>query len=275
MIEILPKDFHDALDKLATAIALTHTKREQKATPEERTALLEIIDGVRYQCIRLHIREVVSLCDRLNNQLKDPSYHGFAKEIPLPALDSVYWQLQGIASELHNKLNSVRFAGVPLHLAAFFERDNLLGDAVRDAASMELNGEIRAAGNCLAMDLNTAAVFHLMRVAEHGLHRLAADLNVAVNPYPLRFSEWRAVIERIRDELDNRVKLVQPMPRGPLKEQDYDYYLGLLNSLTYFKEAYRNPVSHLRGNYDANKAKVIFNEVKDFMQRLASRVPLK
>src|SRR5436309_10023407 len=68
---------------------------------------------------------------------------------------------------------------VPKRQAEYFEKDALFGGEVSQAFPSAWE-DIRDAGNCIAADLHTAAVFHLMRVGELGMRALARHLRVKV-----------------------------------------------------------------------------------------------
>jgi hypothetical protein len=62
--------------------------------------------------------------------------------------------------------------------------------------------------DCLALGHPTASVFHLMRVAEHGLRALARERSVTLpKGRPLEWGQWQAVIDGISkaaDQIANR-----------------------------------------------------------------------
>ena len=55
---------------------------------------------------------------------------------------------------------------------------------------------IKAAGNCIAADLNTAAVYHLMCVIEIGIRDLARLLKVkkVKTHVPIEFGTWTKLL---------------------------------------------------------------------------------
>ena len=62
-------------------------------------------------------------------------------------------------------LQNAKFAYIPTTDAKYFENDRLLGDAVFEVFEEALQ-DVKDAGNCLALAMHTACVFHLMRIAE-------------------------------------------------------------------------------------------------------------
>lgn len=126
--------------------------------------------------------------------------------------------------------------------------------------------DIASAGQCLALDQWTAAVFHLMRVLEHGLRELAAKLQVTF-PAGIEFENWKNVIDKIEKE----IRQIEQQPKGPQKSEDLEFYTKAASQFWHFKEAWRNHVSHSRATYDETEATQVFNAVSAFMRQLATR----
>lgn len=194
----------------------------------------------------------------------------------LPSPKSVAEMCTDIISAFQKELEARKLAFIPLERIKFFETENLFGADFHAKASKAINLECKAAGNCLAADLNTAAVFHLMRVAERGMHALANHLlpNQNIKPYPLEFSDWHKVVDAIEAALDSGVTKSVNLTPGATKDRELEFYRGLVADLNYFKDAFRNPVSHLRGNHDFISAQAVLGKVKEFMVRLSDKVPL-
>jgi hypothetical protein len=182
-----------------------------------------------------------------------------------------------LLSAMRGDVDGITCTFIEKSKAQYFEQDDLFGEPgkpFKPLASDAINAEIKAAGNCLAADLNTAAVFHLMRVAEHGLHALAVHLGAwPATQTALKYSEWGRVLEAIGKELNDRRRALPP-GRGSAKEKEQMFYDGLLADLAYFLHD-RNPVSHLRGHYEADEALPVLRKVGDFIKRLPPKVPLK
>ena len=77
------------------------------------------------------------------------------------------------------------------------ENEALFGDCVW-ASFPSAREDIKSAGNCLALNLNTAAVFHLMRTAELGMRALAENLKVRLKQKgkskPIKHAGWDDII---------------------------------------------------------------------------------
>lgn len=185
---------------------------------------------------------------------------------PNPAVVSA--SLKAFRTAIMTELSAVTFASVPVEKRQFFCQANPFGDdvalAFQDAAE-----DIRDAGNALALGLDTAAVFHLMRVAETGLRTLASHCRVKIKKTPLEWADWVTLIEGIRSK---KVTPLIQKKRGPKKESEMEFYRGSLGEFEAFKDAFRNKVMHSRVRYDEYQAASIYVHVKAFMNRLAARL---
>ena len=121
--------------------------------------------------------------------------------------------------------------------------------------------DISAAGRCMALDEWTAAVFHLMRVAEIGLTGLAAQLKLSVTGA----EQWANLIDRIESEVRARER----GPKAGVEADELVFYSGAAAQFWHFKDAWRNHVSHRRARYDEREAFGIYNHTANFMQDLA------
>jgi hypothetical protein len=170
-----------------------------------------------------------------------------------------------------DEMDAIRMAVVFKDHARFFEQADLLGPKFHKAASIKINAEIKAAGNCLASDLNTAAVFHLMRAAEFGLRRLAKRLRVPLK-YPLEFADWGKVI----DGCGKQLEALNGVTRGKKKVAKLEFYANAVSDCRAFKETWRDCVMHARRkDFTFKEAKGVNDRVRDFILSLAAMRLLK
>lgn len=124
--------------------------------------------------------------------------------------------------------------------------------------------DVRDACQCLALAQWTATVFHAMRILEHGLHALAARLSISV---PLGLENWKNII----DQIEKAIRDLEALPKSQHKSDDLQYYSAAAIQFRYFKDAWRNHVSHARKDYDEQDAESILTHVRNFMGQLAQR----
>ncbi len=123
--------------------------------------------------------------------------------------------------------------------------------------------DMAAAARCIALDEWTAAVFHLMRVLEGGIHELAAWLSVTLAKGA--GEQWKNAL----DQIEKALREVEQQPASPRKSADLTFYSGVVAQFRWFKDAWRNHVSHARTHYDEREALEVWNHVRPFMQQLA------
>jgi hypothetical protein len=171
--------------------------------------------------------------------------------------------------------------------AQFFERDDLFGKVFHDAASPEINAEIKAAGNCLAADLNTAAVFHLIRAAEFGLREFVIHFKADKHfPKQLEEWDWHQLIEAADKEVNplaakklEAAAAAAPKSPGhpilalgssaaPPPREKAKWYRIALSEFRILKDVWRNDVMHTRATYTVHGAMDVYCRVRDFMPRL-------
>jgi len=107
-----------------------------------------------------------------------------------------------------------------------------------------------------------------MRVAETGLQALAKDLNVVLkNDRPIEYEDWTNILHAIDDKIE---KLRHPQTQE--NQESIQFYSQSAAQFRYFKDAWRNHVSHARESYDLLQAESNFAHVREFMQDLAKRL---
>jgi hypothetical protein len=126
--------------------------------------------------------------------------------------------------------------------------------------------DIEEAGKCLALNRNTACVFHLMRVMEVGLRALGASLH---DPRidPKRNPTWDAILKKGDEEL------LKPLAQRAAEWQTDEAFFSTAHaSLRAVKDAWRNPTMHVERIYDDEAALEVWNAVRGFMRHLASKL---
>lgn len=124
--------------------------------------------------------------------------------------------------------------------------------------------DILQSSQCIAFERYTAAVFHLMRVLEHGLRDMAQRFGIKFDD-----RTWHPIIRDIETAIHSRKK--DPKKLTEEERDNLSFYSDAAVEFKYFKDAWRNHVSHAKSAYDAGQAESIYTHVRDFMQKLATR----
>lgn len=178
------------------------------------------------------------------------------------------------------ELQKRKFLFIKDDRAEFLDCGALFGDVVeRNFPSAKF--DIREVGNCLACELYTASVFHLMRSVEWGLRALGTDLglrrlrtrskkaNKPLRYTPLAWSQWEEIILQLKCRIASRIAAIR---RGPRKQEYQEFYSPAVDQIERFKDAYRNHVMHTRREYTRSEAYAVFDQVRHFMTHLATRL---
>lgn len=121
-----------------------------------------------------------------------------------------------------------------------------------------------SAAACYAFDQPTASVFHSMRILEIGLRAFAESLGL-----PFGTDVWHVVLDQIEATIRG---LERDWPKSTNKTEFLKFYSTAAKEFRYFKDGWRNYVSHNFNEYDAPQALSVLNHVRDFMAELSSRL---
>ena len=227
-------------------------------TDDERKLVLKAIGPVGAECSRLELTDAVRRGLELQARLQG--------DFGSCSFGIVHSELEGFRRAIIDELKYRKFAFISPIFAPYFEQEKLFGEKVYDNFEITRR-EIKDAGNCLAADLGTAAVFHLMRTAEFGMRALARERHIKIKHRELEYADWQDIISALGKKAED---VSNWRGRSAGKAAALALYRGAVRQLEGFKEEWRNHVMHTRQSYDFNQAVSVFDRVKEFMQRLAS-----
>ena len=162
-----------------------------------------------------------------------------------------------LQSHLSDELAQKVFLALDNDAAKLFVQLDPFGEAV-SALFPQATTDIYEGARCIALERYTAAVFHLMRAAEHALRYLAAEVGVP----DIETKDFGQLVQETRAKHDVLKS------RDPEKKWTAD----ALATLDLFKDAWRNPVSHsLSDQYTEERATVVYSGARAFTQSLTRR----
>jgi hypothetical protein len=187
-----------------------------------------------------------------------------------------------IAAELLNAYDAIleaavkhRFLRVRMARAVCIDNSNLMGPKVI-ATFQNAKADIIEAGNCLAADCDTAAVFHLMRIVEWGLRAFCVHLGFKqlrivkksgkVKCVPVDYLEWEKILDGLQSRVDQRIERMRP---GMAKQSAQEFYYPALQDIRGIRDAWRNHTMHNRREFSGPDADAIFAHVNRLMNNLA------
>ena len=180
-------------------------------------------------------------------------------------------ELRAMRKGIEVELGKQCFAHISPTNYKYFEQEKLFGDQVYEKFE-NARQDLKEAGNCLAASLPTASVFHLMRVAEHGLRKLAKKLKVTLTDKgrscPIEFGDWNKVITAIRKRIEEAHKL----SASPKRKATLEAYSSAADHCEYMKNIWRNNMAHTSKPYEDSEAVTVMDRVRDFMIYLGTNL---
>jgi len=170
-----------------------------------------------------------------------------------------------LRGRIEDELSNILLLHVAPSRADLFGMIKPFGDTVAKQFP-SIGVEIEEAAKCLALERNTACVFHLMRAMEVGLRSLGKALNDPTLD-PARNPNWETILRRCDAELKKPLK-----DRSPEWSTDDEFFSAATANLRAVKDAWRNPSMHVGSIYDNERALDVFNAVKAFMRHLATKL---
>lgn len=176
--------------------------------------------------------------------------------------DSDLRTLSQMLVELQNRLLddlSMRlFLAVPESQENLYTQDKpLFGEQVEKKFT-QMSEDVSEAGKCLALNRNTAAVFHLMRIMELGVQSFGTKLGITL----VQEKNWQSILDEVNKNIKTRDHKL-PETKRCAETASHLYNV---------KVAWRNEVMHPKQTYTDEEAAAIFGNVKTFINDLAGLI---
>jgi hypothetical protein len=118
-----------------------------------------------------------------------------------------------------------------------------------------------AAIDCIALGYGTAGVFHLMRVLERGIAVLASEVGVDCGQ-----DSWGPII----GDIEAAILKIDKTAKKEEKHRRLPFLSKAASEFRFFKDAWRNYVSHAKSAYDQDQALGVSTHVFEFMSVLCA-----
>jgi hypothetical protein len=186
-------------------------------------------------------------------------------------------QIQRILDTLIAELRKRKFIFVAADRTFLVDNKELFGVKVNSRFNLAAK-DIEEAGNCLAAECNTAAVFHLMCAFEWALRAFAAELGLSrfkdwnkekgrFQYTPASYVMWEKMLSQLPQRAEKRLRELRP---GPRKQALQQFYSSCFEDIKFVKDAWRNHIMHTRQQYDRDQAVSVLVHVMGIMQRMAN-----
>jgi len=208
-----------------------------------------IVGELQRECERLELPSAVAQIGRIRQWLDS------ASDRNLGIFSQMLVELQ---NRLVDDLKRRIFLAVPeQHEALYKQGQPLFGDGV-EKKFPRMSEDISEAGKCIALNRNTAGVFHLMRVMELAVQSFGGELGVKVASE----QNWQVILDQINAAIRKR----------DTKQANTKRYAEAASHLYNVKIAWRNEVMHPKQTYTDEEARAIFGNVRTFVGDLAGLI---
>lgn len=219
-------------------------------------------------CIRAEFTDSKEILEHVLHSLEDEDLKKAGLDVKNIDASTLSTELSHLETAIDKDIKRFRYIQVMPDRIECLDPSSLFGAEVYRAFP-NARCDLAEAGNSLAVELHTAAVFHLMRAAEYALRALARDRRVRLpRKEILELATWEAIIK----ELEDAEAAIQSYPKTLAREAQFDFYHGAMMEFKRFKNKFRNRIMHTRRNYDRDQAHSALTHVRAFMQLLASRI---
>jgi hypothetical protein len=175
--------------------------------------------------------------------------------INISSLDA---NLRSVKDAISRDCFKLTFVQVVSSLTDYLNKDSLFGDAVKDCFP-SASEDIKNAGNCLAVELPTAAVFHLMCVVEWGLRAFAIDLGLIEvligrknnKTKPIEYAQWEQILNQLSDKIKVKIESIADWSQ---KQHAQEFYYTAKEEFEAFRHAWRIHVMHAHRSYGLEDA---------------------
>jgi hypothetical protein len=169
-----------------------------------------------------------------------------------------------LARQIRRELSAVYLMAVPNDKVGLLKEADPFGSAVPDRFP-EVADEITEASRSLAFGLNTASVFHLMRIVEAGLTALVTSLGIS--DY---LPSWKGLLSQV----DKALADLEKQKKDASARAKIRVISEARLHIAAIKDAWRNPTIHkIAKSYDDRQARRVYETVRDFIEQLARELP--
>jgi hypothetical protein len=181
------------------------------------------------------------------------------------------FHVEHITARLGDELRKQQFVHIPHDKVNYHSQLELFGAEVSKKFA-NVAEDISHAGTCYATGLNTACVFHLMRVMEHCVQRFGDKLKV---PIKVESADWSKIMDLANKAIDKMPggSKADPPIKATEEQRDYHKQMSLAAGfLNHVRIVWRNETMHPKATYDESEALLILRAVQTFLVSIVELV---
>jgi hypothetical protein len=262
MLEFAAADFVELSHKLGLILGEVN-----KPTASSGEIPLDKLGDVLTHCCRLGLNvtreHVVCFMEEMARTSPPGSVHITGEEIRIKNpqanyLRAVYYA-EVIYSTMRAELESRQFRALPAEKLVYCDIA-WLTDSPMFQKFPDTVDEFQSAGRCFAYGENTACIFHLMRVTDFYLKKVADSLGVTYSAHT-----WHEIGNTIQKAMEQKYAT----KTNDWKRQE-PFYAEILTDIQAISRGHRNPALHeLQKKYDEREAQYMLAVIEGFAQHVA------
>lgn len=254
MERFYPEGFANLTGSLARLIIALDTNIDIIDFEAHKVNLRRNVEWLKDESVRLDFPVIADSADKLIRVLDSPDAP------PNALIDAASYTRNVITGSLKGRW----FFALEPHKVALGISDSPFGDAVAEAFPSTA-WDIDEAAGCLTFDRWTAAIFHLMRVAE--MATVVIGRRVGYESSKEGFGEVLHYIDnglkKARDDYKNA---------DPLFVEDIEFLAGISVQMHGVNRAWRQNVAHMDKKYTEEEAMRVWDATKGLMQHLSTQL---
>jgi hypothetical protein len=224
-----------------------HAPRLRRSLWEE--GLAGYVKSAEDHCRSLLLTSAVKHIERMRQQFS-------SGDIVLADLKAFF---VGLTQRIDEQLSEEIFLHLPRQRTYYWSEEPLFSEKAQRRFRKAVDDMVEA-GKCLALGRFTACVFHLTRVVEIGAKRFAKRLPGLSLSHKATLG---AIAKGISDEV---VNMPNATPQETARKEEFS---RIADHLSHFTAGWRNKTNHPGLSYNEEQATLMFQNVREFMQRLA------
>jgi hypothetical protein len=266
MLEFAAADFVEVAHNLGLILG-----ERQKPIAEQKAAPLDTLAKVIPACSNLGLKVTSEQIGSLLVEITKASPAGTVKVNPggqfqirgaRLSLSRYVYYAEAIYSTMRAELGTRTFKAISVEKLLFCDpkwlTDGILYDKYPDTVD-----EFQKAGRCFAYGENTACIFHLMRVTDFYLRKVAGSLDLSYDG-----RNWHGMADKITKTMEQKHHT-----KSDEWKQAEPFYAEVLTDIQAISRAHRNPVLHeLEKTYDEREARNLLTVIEGFANHVASNL---
>lgn len=248
-----PKLWIEFFRKLATTEDLVAGIRNDPIQPQAvKDSWLDMSDGFSAYCSDLGMPLAAKTLAKISELLNKD--------------DATYGQMRDLLDEFRERVHDEMEAQLFLHIAS--EDNRYYTDWAKGwERSLEqfpsVSTDVEEAGKSLALNRNTACVFHVMRVAEAALVSIAERVGLENS----QLTGWQEAINYIEGKLNAKYEEMDQRFKG-----SREFLSGIAAHMRTVNLAWRRRVAHIDRNYSEEEARRIYTSTQALLQHIAEEL---